>query len=70
VKGWPSGREQLRRYLGGRLFFLGGVPERGQRLAVAASSSVATFDLDGGLFVVQRRAGAWRVVDEARTWVT
>jgi hypothetical protein len=37
---------------------------------VAASSSVATFDLDGGLFVVQRRAGGWRVVDEARTWVT
>jgi len=26
---------------------------------VAASSSVATFDLDGGLFVLQRRAGAW-----------
>jgi hypothetical protein len=70
VKGWPSGQEQPRRYLGGRLFFLGGVPERGQRLAVAASSSVASFDLRGGLFVVQRRAGAWRVVDEARTWVT
>ncbi|HYN17772.1 MAG TPA: hypothetical protein VEY96_06790 [Actinomycetes bacterium] len=70
AKGWPSGQEQPRRYLDGRLFYLGGVPDRGDRLALAASSSDATYDLAGGLFVLRRRAGAWRVTEQARTWVS
>jgi hypothetical protein len=70
VNGWPPGQEQPRRYLGGRLFYLGGVPDRGHRLALAASSSGATYDIAGGLFVLQRRSGAWRVIDQARSWVS
>jgi hypothetical protein len=69
AKGRPSGQEQPRRYLGGRLFFLGGVPAGGQRLALAASSSGGTNDYTGGLFVLRRRGGAWRVTDQARYWV-
>jgi hypothetical protein len=68
--GWPSGQEQPRRYLDGRLFFLGGVPDRGHRLALAASSSDATYNHSGGLFVLERRAGAWRVTGQERHWVT
>jgi hypothetical protein len=68
--GWPSGQEQPRRYLDGRLFFLGGVPDRGHRLALAASSSDATYNQSGGLFVLQRRVGAWRVTGQERYWVT
>jgi hypothetical protein len=45
AKGWPSGQEQPRRYLGG------------------------TNDYTGGLFVLRRRDGAWRVTDQARYWV-
>ena len=59
-----------RRYTGGRLFHLGGVPDRGNRLALAASSSDATFDLSGGLFVLRRDGESWRVVSQERYWVT
>jgi hypothetical protein len=69
AKGFPPGKEP-RRYTGGRLFHLGGVPERGNRLALAASSSDATYDLSGGLFVLRRDAGSWRVVSQERYWVT
>jgi hypothetical protein len=69
VKDWPAGDVQPRRYLDGLLFSLGGVPDRGYRVALAASSSNATYDWSGGLFVLQRRAGVWRVTEMARTWV-
>ena len=69
-KGWSSREELPRRYLDGLLVSLGGVPDRGQRLALAASSSDATYDLSGGLFVLERRAGAWRVTGQARSWVS
>jgi len=70
AEGWPPGQERPRRYLGGRLFHLGGVPDRGHRLALAASSSGATDDLVGGLFVMERRTGTWQVVDRARSWLS
>ena len=60
-----------RRIVGGRLFSLGGVPDRGDRLALAASSAGGLgFDASGALFVLQRRGGAWRVTDQARYWVS
>jgi hypothetical protein len=60
-----------RRIVGGRLFYLGGVPDSGDRLALAASSAGGIgFDYSGALFVLERRAGAWRVTEIARTWVS
>jgi hypothetical protein len=60
-----------RRIVDGRLIYLGGVPVRGHRLAIAASSAGGIgYDYGGGLFVLQRRAGAWRVTDQPRTWVS
>jgi hypothetical protein len=60
-----------RRIADGRLFSLGGVPERGDRLALAASSAGGLgFDYTGGLFLMERRAGAWQVTDQARYWVS
>jgi hypothetical protein len=60
-----------RQVAGGRLFSLGGVPDRGDRLALAASSAGGLgFDYSGGLFVLERRAGAWRVTDQASYWVS
>jgi hypothetical protein len=69
VKGVPPGKEP-RRYLDGRLFFLGGVPDSGQRLALAASSSGGGgFDYSGGLFVLRRDGGSWRVTGQAHYWI-
>ena len=69
VKGGRPGEEAPRRYLDGLLFYIGGVPDRGHRVPLDASSSNATYDWNGGLFVLQRRAGVWRVTEMARTWV-
>lgn len=68
---YRSPGDPWRRIAGGRLFYLGGVPDRGDRLALAASSAGGLgFDYSGGLFVLERRAGAWRVTDQARYWVS
>jgi hypothetical protein len=70
AKGSPAGQEPPRRHLDGRLFFLGGVPDSGQRLALAASSSGGGgFDYSGGLFVLRRDGASWRVTDQARYWI-
>jgi hypothetical protein len=69
AKGFPPGKEP-RRYTGGRLFFLGGVPATGERLALAASSSGGRgFDFSGGLFVLREQGGSWRVVSQDRYWI-
>jgi hypothetical protein len=60
-----------RRIVDGRLFFLSGVPDREDRLALAASSTGGLgFDYSGALFVLERRAGAWRVTGQAHSWVS
>jgi hypothetical protein len=60
-----------RRIAGGRLFSLGGVPDGGDRVALAASSAGGVgFDYSGGLFVMERRDGSWRVAQQARYWVS
>jgi hypothetical protein len=60
-----------RRIVDGRLFSLGGVPDGGDRLALAASSAGGVgFDYSGGLFVMERRDGAWRVGKQASYWVS
>jgi hypothetical protein len=67
----PYPGEPPRRIVDGRLFYLGGVPARGHRLAIAASSAGGIgYDYGGGLFVMQRRSGTWRVTDQPRTWVS
>jgi hypothetical protein len=68
ARGFPPGKEP-RRYTGGRLFFLGGVPATGQRLALAASSSGGEHDYNGGLFVLRLEGGSWRVTSRDRYWV-
>ena len=65
----------MRRYLegarfDGRLFSLGGVPDGGDRLALAASSSGGPDDGTGGLFVLGHHGRTWRVTGEERHWVT
>jgi hypothetical protein len=70
VRGWPSGQEPPRRIVDGRLFSLGGVPAGGDRLALAASSLAGDNDATGGLFVLRRDAGGWRVTGRERYWVT
>ena len=69
-KGWPAGVERPRRYLDGRLFSLGGVPDGGDQLALAASSSGGPGDGTGGLFVLRHDGRSWRVTGEERHWVT
>ena len=55
---------------GGRLFFLGGVPATGERVALAASSSGGGgFDFSGGFFVLREQGGSWRVVSQDRYWI-
>jgi len=66
----PAGVERPRRYLDGRLFSLGGVPDGGDRLALAASSSGGPDDGTGGLFVLGHHGRTWRVTGEERHWVT
>jgi hypothetical protein len=69
AKGFPPGKEP-RRYTGGRLFFLGGVPATGERVALAASSSGGGgFDFSGGFFVLREQGGSWRVVSQDRYWI-
>jgi hypothetical protein len=69
--GEPSPGDPPRRIVDGRLFYLGGVPARGPRLAIAASSAGGIgYDYGGGLFVLQRRAGTWRVTEQPRTWMS
>jgi hypothetical protein len=69
AKGFPPGKEPWR-YVGGRVFSLGGVPDRGDRLALAASSSGGFNDATGGLFILRRDGGSWRVTGQDRFWVT
>jgi hypothetical protein len=69
AKGWPAGKEPWR-YVGGRLVSLGGVPDRGDRLALAASSSGGFNDATGGLFILRRDGGSWRVTGQERFWIT
>jgi hypothetical protein len=69
AKGFPPGKEP-RRYLDGRLFLLGGVPDSGRRLALAAGSSGGGgFDYSGGLFVLRWDGATWRVTGQARYWI-
>jgi hypothetical protein len=69
--GEPYPGDPPRRIVDGRLFSLSGVPARGHRLAIAASSAGGIgYDHGGGLFVMQRRSGTWRVTDQPRTWVS
>jgi hypothetical protein len=69
-KGWPADQPRPPRIVDGRLFSLGGVPAGGTRLALAASSLGGFNDATGGLFVLQRDGGTWRVTGQARYWVT
>ena len=69
-KGWPSGQPPPRRIVDGRLFSLGGVPEGVTRLALAASSLAGDNDATGGLFVLRRDRGTWRVTSQERYWIT
>ena len=69
-KGWPSGQPAPRRIVDGRLFSLGGVPDSGNRLALAASSTAATNDATGGLFVLRHDGRSWQVTGQERHWVT
>jgi hypothetical protein len=69
-KGWPAGQPRPRRIVDGRLFSLGGVPAGGTRLALAAGSLAGDNDATGGLFVLRRDGGTWRVTGQARYWIT
>jgi hypothetical protein len=69
-KGWPSGQPPPRRVVDGRLFSLGGVPDGVTRLALAASSLAGDNDATGGLFVLRRDRGTWRVTSQERYWIT
>jgi hypothetical protein len=69
-KGWPAGQPKPLRIVGGRLFSLGGVPDEGARLALAASSLAGDNDATGGLFVLRRDGGTWRVTSQERYWIT
>ena len=46
------------------------VPDGGDRLALAASSSGGPGDGTGGLFVLRHDGRSWRVTGEERHWVT
>jgi hypothetical protein len=69
-KGWPADQPRPERIVDGRLFSLGGVPAGGTRLALAASSLGGFNDATGGLFVLRRDGGTWRVTDHVHDWVT
>jgi hypothetical protein len=69
-KGWPSGQPPPRRIVDGRLFSLGGVPDGVTRLGLAASSLAGDNDATGGLFVLRRDGGTWRVTSQERYWIT
>jgi hypothetical protein len=69
-KGWTADQPRPERIADGRLFSLGGVPAGGTRLAVAASSLGGFNDATGGLFVLRRDGGTWRVTDHLHDWVT
>ena len=69
-KGWPAGQPKPLRIVGGRLFSLGGVPDGVTRLALAASSLGGFDDATGGLFVLERDGGTWRVTGHLRDSIT
>jgi hypothetical protein len=69
-KGWPAGQPRPLRVVDGRLFSLGGVPDGVTRLALAASSLAGDNDATGGLFVLRRDGGTWRVTSQERYWIT
>jgi hypothetical protein len=69
-EGWPADQPRPERIVDGRLFSLGGVPAGGTRLALAASSLGGFNDATGGLFVLRRDGGTWRVTDHVHDWVT
>jgi hypothetical protein len=69
-KGWPADQPRPLRIVDGRLFSLGGVPTEGIRLALSASSLGGFNDATGGLFVLRRDGGSWRVTDHVHDWVT
>jgi hypothetical protein len=54
----------------GRVVQLEGVPPEGDRLELAASSNGGGgLDAFGGVYVLARRDGTWRVVDLERGWI-
>ena len=54
----------------GRVVELEGVPPKGDRLALAASSNGGGgLDAHGGLFILERRGGIWQVVDLRARWI-
>jgi hypothetical protein len=54
----------------GRVVQLEGVPLKGDRLALAASSNGGGgLDASGGLYILERRDGTWQVVDIRARWI-
>jgi hypothetical protein len=54
----------------GRVVQLEGVPPKGDRLELAASSNGGGgLDASGGLFILERRGGIWQVVDLRASWI-
>jgi hypothetical protein len=54
----------------GRVIQLEGVPRKGNRLALAASSNGGGgLDAHGGLFILERRGGIWQMVDVRAQWI-
>jgi hypothetical protein len=54
----------------GRVVELEGVPLKGNRLALAASSNGGGgLNAHGGLYILERRGGTWQVVDIRAQWI-
>jgi hypothetical protein len=54
----------------GRVVELEGVPPKGDRLALAASSNGGGgLNAHGGLFILERHGGIWQVVDIRASWI-
>jgi hypothetical protein len=54
----------------GRVVQLEGVPLKGDRLELAASSNGGGgLDAHGGLYILERRGGTWQVVDIRAQWI-
>jgi len=65
-----AGRDPFPVVADGRVVQLEGVPPQGDRLELAASSNGGGgLDAFGGVYILGRRDGAWRVVDMERGWI-
>ena len=59
------------RFPGGRVVTVAPVPPDGDRLLIAASSDGGGgLGVAGGVYVVERHGGAWRVTGQERSWIS